>query len=181
MSVGYPAPVASLPTARARPPSAGSAETFVLVALVLQVIGGVILVGGIAWLFGFSILYPYPYAWVAVTASVVVGAVVLALLYFAYAFSYQRIQRGDYLGAQAPTLVLGILSLFAGIIPGIFYLLGYVKLGDAIREQQGYAPGYGILPSATLSSALVACKGCGRVYPLGQFSFCPGCGQKLGP
>jgi hypothetical protein len=180
MSVGYPAPMVNLPAARARPPSAGSAETLVLVALILQVIGGLFVLGAIAWLSGFSILYPYPYAWVAVTAAVAVGAIVLVFLYFAYTLSYQRIQRGDYAGAQAPTLVIGILSLFAGILPGIFYLVGYVKLGDAIREQQGAVPSYGSPPPAAAPAALIACKGCGRIYPLGSFAFCPGCGQKLG-
>jgi hypothetical protein len=180
MSAGYPAPTTVFPTPRLRPPSANSAETLVLLALILQVIGGVILIGAIAWLFGFTILYPFPYAWVAVTASVAVGVLVLVFLYFAYTLSYQRIQRGDYAGAQTPTLVIGILSLFAGILPGIFYLVAYVKLGNAIREQGRYVPGYGTPPPAAPATPLLACRGCGRVYPLGQFAFCPSCGQKLG-
>jgi len=180
MSVGYPIPTASFPAARARPPSAGSAETLVLIALILQVIGGVLLTGGIVWLFGFSVIHPFPYAWAAVTAAVTVGVIVLVFLYFAYTLSYQRIQRGDYSGAQTPTLIIGILSLFAGLIPGIFYLVGYVKIGDAIREQQSPLPGQGTLSPVLAPAALVACKGCGRVHPLGQFAFCPNCGQKLG-
>jgi hypothetical protein len=180
MSTGYSVPRTVFPTPGLRPPSAGSAETLVLVALILQVIGGAILIGAIAWLFSFSVLYPFPVAWVAVTASVAVGVLVLVFLYFAYTLSYRRIQRGDYLGAQTPTLVIGILSLFAGILPGIFYLVGYMKLGEAIREQRGYVPGYGTPPPATPAVPQVACKGCGRVYPLGQFAFCPSCGQKLG-
>ena len=27
---------------------------------------------------------------------------------------------------------------------------------------------------------LIACKNCGRVYPLNQFSYCPVCGSKIG-
>jgi len=180
MSAGYSAPTVGYPLTNARPPSAGSAETLVLVALILQVIGGALVIGGIAWLFGLSILFPYPFAWLVITAAAGVGGVVLVFLYFAYNLVYQRIRRGEYAAAQTPTLVIGILSLFAGILPGIFYLIGYVKLGDAIREQQGSIPGYSIAPPSTPATAMFACKSCGRVYSLGQFTFCPGCGQKLG-
>ncbi|HYK93682.1 MAG TPA: hypothetical protein VEY07_06535 [Thermoplasmata archaeon] len=180
MSAGYATPpVTSLPASRYRPPSASTAESLVLVALILQVIGGVIGLGGIAYLFGFSLLYPFPYAWAAVTAAAAVAVVVIAFLYLAYTLSYQRIQRGEYQEAQAPTLVIGILSLFAGILPGIFYILGYVKLGDAIREQGGYGYGYPLPPPPT-TPASIACRACGRVSPMGQFAFCPGCGQRLG-
>ena len=180
MSAGYSSPTVGYPLNNARPPSAGSAETLVLVALILQVIGGALVIGGIAWLFGFSILFPYPYAWVVVTAATGVAGVVLVFLYFAYNLVYQRIRRGEYVAAQTPTLVIGILSLFAGILPGIFYLIGYVKLGDAIREQQGPIPGYSAAPSGAPGPAMFACKSCGRVYSMGQFAFCPGCGQRLG-
>jgi hypothetical protein len=180
MSAGYSAPTAIFPTPKHRPASAGSAETLVLLALILQVIGGAILIGAIAWLFSFSVLYSFPHAWVAVTFSLAVGVLVLVFLYFAYTLSYQRIQRGDYAGAQTPTLVIGILSLFAGILPGIFYLVGYVKLGEAIREQRGYLPGCGTPPPTPSATPLVAGKVCGRVYPLGQSAFGSGCGQKLG-
>lgn len=179
MSAGYATPpVTSLPASRYRPPSASSAESLVLVALILQVIGGVLLLGGIAYLFGFSILYPFPFAWAAVTAAASVGVVVVVFLYLAYTLSYQRIQRGEYQDAQTPTLVIGILSLFAGILPGIFYILGYVKLGDAIREQGGYGYGYPV-PAPPAALASIACKSCGRASPVGQFAFCPGCGQRL--
>ncbi len=183
MTMGYPA--ASFPVARLRPPSGATAETLVLVGLILQVIGGVITFVGIAWLFGFSILFPYPFAWVAVTAAAVGAALVFAFLYFAYTLSYDRVRKGLYQEAMTATLVLGILSLFLGVIPGILYLIGYVKLGDAVREQQGFGPGispaYGAPPPTAPTPAQVACTGCGRVYPLGQFGFCPGCGQRLGP
>jgi hypothetical protein len=180
MSAEYSAPRTVFPTPGLRPPSAVSAETLVLVALILQVIGGAILIGVIAWLFSFAALYPFPVAWVAVTVCVAVGVLVLVFLYFAYTLSYRRIQRGDYLGAQTPTLAIGILSLFAGILPGIFYLVGYMKLGEAIRERRGQVPSYGTPPPVTAATLHVACKGCGRVYTLGQFAFCPRCGLKLG-
>ena len=148
----------------------------VLVALILQVIGGVAVLAAIGALFGFSAFNPYPYAWAAVTAAAVVGALVVLFLYFAYTLSYQRIQRGEYEAARTPTLVIGILSLFLGLIPGIFYLIGYVKLDSAIREQQSSTPGYA---GFALGSQLIACPGCGRVYPLGAVAFCPSCGHKI--
>lgn len=185
MSVGYPSPGAVYPAARTRPPSAGTAETLVLVALILQIIGGIILIAAIGFVLGFSVLHSFPYAWAAVTAVVGVAAVVVVFLYLVYTLSYQRIRRDEFQAAQTPTLVLGILSLFAGIVPGILYIIAYVKLGDAVREQQPvllplpYVTGYGMPPPPPPYSQ-VACRGCGRVYVVGQFGFCPNCGQKLG-
>lgn len=179
MSVGYPRPPAAFPNAPARPPSAGTAESLVLVALVLQVIGGVIVLALLGWLFGFSLLYPFPYAWAAVLGGAAVAVLVVAFLYFAYTLSYRRIRRGELAAAESPTLVIGILSLFFGVLPGIFYLIGYLKLGDAVREQQQasaqLAAGTGTGPLAQ-----IACRSCGRVYGVGFFGFCPNCGQKLG-
>lgn len=179
MSVGYATPPVGLPVRHDRAPSARTAETLVLVALLLQVVGGMFVLGGIAWLFGFSILFPFPYSWAALIAAGGVAVVVVVFLYFAYTLAYLRIRNDDLEGAQTPTLLFGILSLFVGILPGIFYLIGYVKLGDAIRERQ--TPPGTVAPGATPApAAQIACRGCSRVYPLGAFTFCPNCGQKLG-
>ncbi len=167
MPAAYPTSTA-VASAPFRPASGGAAEGLVLVGLILQVVGGLILLGGIGWLFGFSLLYPYPYWWVALPAAGGVAAVVVVFLYLVYTLSYARIRRQEYAAAQTPTLVLGILSLFVGIVPGILYLLAYVKLGDALREQSAAVP----LPQ-------VACRSCGRVHPVGAFTFCPNCGQKI--
>jgi hypothetical protein len=179
MSASYPAPAMGFPTARPRSAAADTAQTMVLLALILQVIGGAILFVALAAIFGYSVLHPFAYAGVAVLALASVVVVVGLFLYLAYSLSYERIRRGDYVGAQTPTLVLGILSLFAGLLPGVFYLIGYVKLGDAIREQGAPVPFYGA-PGASGASGLVACRGCGRVFSAGSVAFCPGCGQKLG-
>ena len=178
MSAAYPAPPVLLPATRLRPPSASSAETLVLIALLLQLVAAVALVGGILFLFGWAAFHPFAYMGVALTVAGVIGGLAVVFIYCAYTYSYQRIRQGDYAGAETPTLVLGILSIFLGLIPGILYLIGYSKLEDAIREQQPPAiyPG----PMAPVL-AQVACQGCGRVYFAGQFPFCPGCGRKLGP
>lgn len=181
MSASYSTPGLTFPAAAPRPASASTAETLVLIALILQVIGGVILFAAFAALIGLSLVHPFQYAWLAATTVAIVAAVVVVFLYFAYTLSYDRIRRGDYAGAQTPTLVIGILSIFAGVLPGIFYLIGYAKLGDAIREQQAMTPGYGFPAASAPAATLVACKGCGRVYPIGAYAFCPSCGQKLGP
>jgi hypothetical protein len=165
------------PTYPVRSPSGQTASTLVLVGLVLQVIGGLFLLGGIAFLFGFSLLHPYPFWGAALAGGAGVAAIVIVFLYCAYTYAYQPIQRGDYARAQGPTLVLGILSLFLGVIPGIFYLIAYVKLGDAVREGAGY--GWG--SPAGYAAPSIACVGCGRISPAGAFAFCPGCGRKLGP
>ena len=180
MSVGYPSPTVSFPANRARPPSGATAETLVLIALVLQVIGGLLVLAGLAWVFGFSILKPFPFALAVVLGATIVAVLVVVFLYLAYTLSYQRIQRGEYQAAQVPTLVIGILSLFLGLIPGIFYLLGYVKLGDAVREQQTPMGPYGLPPSGVMGAPQIACRSCGRVYPLGAYTYCPNCVQKLG-
>jgi hypothetical protein len=183
MSAAYPTAPAVVVPARVRSPSGGSAQTLVLVALVFQIIGALILFGTIGWGFGYSILNPFPFAWVAGLFAAGVVVVTAILLYVAYAYSYERIQRGEYSEARAPTLVLGIVSLITfNLISGVLYLVGYAKLGDAMREQQGYAPGFATayLPPPSAPVAQVACPGCGRVYTQGQFGFCPGCGRKMG-
>jgi len=185
MSGAYPPPPAFYHPPASRPPSAGTAETLVLVALILQLIGAAVLYIALTFLFGVAAFHPFPFAWLAVSAAVIVGVVGFLFLYCAYEFSYARIRRGEYQAAQAPTLVIGILSLFLGIIPGILYIIGYVKLGDAVREQQTasmpYSPGYGFPTPQAPMAPQVACRGCGRVQFAGQFAFCPHCGQKLGP
>lgn len=180
-----PPPPLGRPVPPSRPPSAGTAEALVLVALILQVIGAAVIIG-LLWLrFGFASHRLLRVAWGAGIVAGVVGAVALLFLFCAYEYSYLRIRREQYTEAQAPTLVIGILSLFLGLVPGILYLVGYLKLGDAIHEQQappfgyGAAVGFPAWPGASIPQ--VACRQCGRVSYVGQFAFCPGCGQKLGP
>jgi hypothetical protein len=182
MAASYPTAGVAYAPAPFRPASGSSASSLVLAAIIVQFVGAGLLLLAISWFFGFSILNPYPYAWVALIGVATVAAVVVLFLGFAYYFSYRRIERGDYAGAQAPTLVLGILSILTfNVISGILYLIGYAKLGDAIREQRPLPPSpytapYGGAPAASF----VACRACGRVFPLGWYGFCPNCGQKLG-
>ncbi|HZY92854.1 MAG TPA: hypothetical protein VFG07_08840 [Thermoplasmata archaeon] len=146
MSAAFPVPTVGFPRANYRPPSASTAESLVLVALVFQVIGAAILVIGLGFVIGFAVFAPFAYSWLAVSVVSLVVLVTGLFLYLAYTLSYLPIKAGDYVGAQAPTLVFGILSLFFGLLPGILYIIGYVKLGDAIREQQMAAGWYSPVP-----------------------------------
>lgn len=179
---GFATP-SSVTSVRPRSPSASTAETLVLVALILQIIGAAIFAVGILLVFGLTAIHPFRAAVIVALIAGSILAIAVVFLYFAYEYSYRRIQNGDYAGAQGPTLVIGILSLFLGLVPGILYLVGYVKLGDALREQMGVglAPGPMYGGYAPVPPAQIACRGCGRVYYVGQFLFCPNCGQKFGP
>ncbi|HLY76277.1 MAG TPA: hypothetical protein VKT21_00140, partial [Thermoplasmata archaeon] len=56
---------------------------------------------------------------------------------------YKPVREGRYEQAKTPTLVFAILSLVTiSIISGILYLIAYIKLGDAVREQQMPPSGY---------------------------------------
>ena len=68
-----------------------------------------------------------------VVATIVVQAVMLAAGYY---LSFDRIAEGRYVEALDPTLVIALISLllFVAIVPGICYLLAWVKLRDGISE-----------------------------------------------
>lgn len=171
--------------ARPTPPSATAAESLVLVALILQAIGGVILLGVLAWALGFSVLFPIPLPlpvlWVGVGLAIGVGAVVVAFLYFAHRLVYLRIRQGEFVAAQTPCLVFGVLSLAAGVVPGIFYLIAYVKLGDAVRERFAELPSAWFLHPTAAVSEPVRCPSCGHAGPLPTFLSCPACGTRQPP
>lgn len=181
MSAGYPTPGVVLPVSRPRAPSAASAQTLVLVAWILQAIAVAIFLGGIGFLVVYSALYPYPYAALAVTGAVGLAVLLGAFLYLAYALSYVRIRDGHLAEAQTATLVIGILSLFAGVLPGVLYIIGYVKISDALREESsglllGAPAVYGFPPPP---GPTLTCPGCGRIYAVGSVAFCPACGRKM--
>lgn len=179
MAASYPNPPVLYPSAPSRPVSAGTARSLVLAAMTLQSIFAALVLGGAIALAVQSVLHPFPNSWAAILGVGLWGGGILVLVYLTYVLSYLRIGRGEFAPAQAPTLVIGIVSLFVGLIPGILEIVGYVKIGDAIREQQTYAPGATLPPGAGFP--MIACKSCGRVYAMSQFAFCPACGQKLGP
>lgn len=162
---------------RGESPSAGTARTLILVGLILDIIFEVILL-----LVGLLFLI-VPFLGAIVLGLAVIGFVWIALI---WAFSYQRVQEGDYAGARTPTLVFAILSLITfAIIPGILFLIAYVKLGDALQESAPAAPAWGApptpsfpIPSAGPAAGARFCSHCGRANS-GTGGFCQGCGAPL--
>ncbi|HZY71015.1 MAG TPA: hypothetical protein VFF67_08590 [Thermoplasmata archaeon] len=159
-------------------PSGESAETMALIAFIFQCLASAF-VFLIAGFFPFFFLAGLFGAFFAALLIVLVAATAFTL-YAGYAWVYARIQRGEYQAAQAPALVLGILGLiFGGVIVGVFYIVAYVKLGDAAREAlwPGYgwygpgttAPLYPMMPSpppppppSTSGGTAPTCAKCGR-------------------
>ncbi len=155
--------------------SGETAQTLILVGLILDIVGVVILfVAGLFLLalvgLGFLLI-----------GLAVIGFVWIALV---WAFSYSRVRVGDYEGARTPTLVFAILSLLTlALIPGILFLIAYLKLGDAIDRTGRTAPAWGAHPTAPPPTVPLAasptsryCSRCGRA---GSGAFCEGCGAPL--
>jgi len=63
-----------------------------------------------------------------------VFAIIIMLVFIgAYLTTVKRIDDGLYEAAKTPCLIMGILGLLVGlIVPGIFYMLAYTKLGEVI-------------------------------------------------
>jgi len=85
----------------------------------------------IAYLTGFVV----PPEWILpLTMGMGVFAIVIILIFIgAYLTTVKRIDDGLYEAAKTPCLIMGILGLFVGlIVPGIFYMLAYTKVGEVI-------------------------------------------------
>ena len=159
---------------RATDASAQTAETLILVGLILDLVGEVILVVVGLWLLAFPLLG------LVVLGFALIGFVWIALVYL---FSYDRVRSGDYEGARTPTLVFAVLSLVTlAVIPGILLLVAYVKLGDALAGERlpGYAWAQPASPFAPgpLPGGARFCMHCGRPNGIDN-RFCQGCGAPL--
>jgi hypothetical protein len=121
------------------PPSAGTAKTLILVGLILEALFVLIgIVIGVLTLLVFFIGAVY----------LVLAALGLVWLILIWLLSYNPIREGRYEAARTPTLIFAILSIITlfSLLPGILYLVAYIKLGDAVREQQMPPQGYGGAP-----------------------------------
>jgi hypothetical protein len=148
-------------------PAAQSAKILILIGLILQVVETSVLLA-----FGFFVIvipifafFVFPFALIGILWLVVV-----------YLFSYRRTSDGNYEGAQAPTLVFGILSLLTfSIVSGILYLIAYGELGTAVH--QAYRPpGFWGAPPSNPGARY--CGRCGQMNPP-YHSFCGTCGTQL--
>lgn len=135
-------------------PSGGTAKTLILVGLIFQAIFALIFFFGVGLL---SLVVALAAVGGAGAGAVLVagifvglGLIGFVLLFLAYSMSYRRTRNGEYQAARTPTLVFAILSfLTVNIIAGILYIIGYVKLGDAVREQAQQAGAAGGMPTGT--------------------------------
>ncbi len=87
----------------------------------------------------------------------------------------QDIEAGRYAKAQSPALVLGILGIFVNLISGIFFLLAYMKLGNAIQYAKAPPPTYA---AAGVGTTGRYCMECGRAV-LVDAKYCQHCGKPL--
>jgi len=63
----------------------------------------------------------------------IIAVVIILVFIGAYLTTVKRIDDGLYEAAKTPCLIMGILGLLVGlIVPGIFYMLAYTKLGEVI-------------------------------------------------
>jgi hypothetical protein len=123
--------------------------------------------------------------------AVLLGLFCLFMLFLVYKFSYARTADEDYEGAELPTLVLGILAVFiGGVIPGILYIVAWVKLRDASAQPSGsevlgavFGPSYstyGAYVPQGVASQGRRCPSCNR--PIESDSpYCKWCGSRIPP
>ncbi len=165
------------------PPSGSTAKTLILVGLILQLIFAFIYVFaiGAAALVVASFGVGFPVFAVAFLAFGALGFVWLILVWM---LSYRPVTEGRYEQARTPTLIFAILSFVTlNIIPAVLYLIGYIKLGDAVREQQMPPPGYAGAPQMATPMA-VPPPGYAPVAPMAAAApaapaapVCPRCGR----
>lgn len=76
-----------------------------------------------------------PPEWIfPITMGFGVFAIIVILVFIgAYLTTVKRIDDGLYEAAKTPCLIMGIVGLLVGlIVPGIFYMMAYTKLGEVI-------------------------------------------------
>ena len=72
----------------------------------------------------------------------IIFAISIVWIFLDYFLVYRNLKSPlDLPKAQSPALILGIIQLlFGGFIPGILLLVAYLKIGDAMKAKEQYAP-----------------------------------------
>lgn len=172
------------------PPSAATAKTLVLVVLILGIIFSLIFILALGVL---AILAASVCA--GLTACFVpwwdylylgFGVVAIVFIFLVWMLIYKPIQQGKYEQARSMSLIFTILLFVTlSIIPAVLLLIAYLKLGDAVREQQmpqaGYYPAgtppmMGTMPSAT-PPPMAPMAATPPAAPAGPAPNCPKCGR----
>ncbi len=116
----------------------------ILAISILFVIDAALAAGWLFFLTGIII----PAGWMfSLTIGMGLVAIVIMLVFIgAYLTTIKRIDDGLYEAAKTPCLIMGIIGLTIGLLlPGIFYMLAYTKLGEVILR-------YGPVASRTVLS-----------------------------
>ncbi len=98
------------------------------------------------------------------------GALAVGFAWWSWS-TLKQIEQSRFVDARTASLVLGVFGIFlAFVVGGIFFLLAYGKLGEALQPPfMGYpAP----------SPVLRFCTHCGRATTL-EAKFCAFCGKQL--
>ncbi|MFZ0829767.1 MAG: hypothetical protein WCB18_09835 [Thermoplasmata archaeon] len=97
-----------------------------------------LVLGAVAFIFAAVGVFPiFALVWVAF------GLIGFVFLFLIWTMCYKPVKEGRYEAAKTPTLIFAILSFVTGsFISGILYIVAYIKLGDAVREQQMPPQGY---------------------------------------
>jgi uncharacterized protein YacL len=128
-----------------RPPEVWAAHEYAVIGSIFFFLFSVVPLLAISLLFiaDSSLILSYIALWTGVdlTAWVLpimmaagIFAIIIILIFIgAYLTTVKRIDDGLYEAAKTPCLIMGILGLLVGlIVPGIFYMLAYTKLGEVI-------------------------------------------------
>lgn len=147
--------------------SGETAETLILIGLILEAIEVVVVLGlGLV-----VVIFPF-------FGAIIIGVGVIGLLWvvLVYIYSYKPTTNRDYEAARTPTLVFAILSLLTiNLISGVLYIVAWAKLGDAMNEV-ARTPLYGAPIAPNFGGKF--CPACGRQNPLTN-GFCEACGTRL--
>jgi hypothetical protein len=123
------------------PPSGSTAKTLILVGLIFQLIFALIFLlalGALAFVAAVAGVFP-----IFAIVYIAFGVLGFIFLFLVWMLCYQPVRQGRYEQARTPTLIFAILSIITiNLIAGILYLIAYIKLGDAVREQQMPPQGY---------------------------------------
>ncbi len=143
----------------ARPPEVEAAHEYAVIGTIffflfpvlpLLVLSLLFIVGTskiVMWTFFFTgYLIPPECIFPLTIGGGLLSIVILLIFIGAYLATIKRISDGLYEAAKTPCLVMGLLGLVIGlVVPGIFYMLAYSKLGEVILR-------YGPVASRTVLS-----------------------------
>lgn len=154
-----------------------TAKSYVVVGLIFYILGA------LGFIFLLVVIGLIPWADTSINSGLSPNIGILGLILFGVPLSItlgfsiwswitlDNIKKEKFVESRTSLLVLGIFGLmFAWVIGGIFLLLAYSKLGDALKEMQ--------LPKTSIYSEEKKCDTCGKQIAFDAL-FCEHCGNKI--